>query len=128
MKIVFIENYVAAREVFSLYLSQKGYTIDVYSEPDEEVLTKIIYDIESQATLLLLVDYKLPIMNGLDTIEYLKGTCSKLNLNNTYILTNYPALVDPHKLKTVGCKLAQKPVTLAEIDSFIGKATEELPK
>lgn len=128
MKIVMLENYVASREVYYYHLSDQGYRIDVYCEPSEETISKIVADIESEEDLILLIDYKMPIMNGLEVIERLKEASSKLKLDNTYIVTNYPRLVNVDKLNSVGCRLIQKPVKLEDIDRFISEVSAGLSR
>jgi DNA-binding NtrC family response regulator len=116
--ILIVDDDPLVLEMLSEFLRDEGYSIHLASSGDDAIARVRVMPID-----IVLVDFKMPGMSGLETIE----TIADINPETVSILmTGFPTLDSSIKAIKLGASdYLLKPFKLEEVDMAIGRAIEE---
>lgn len=120
LRILVVDDEQCIRDTFKWFLEDLGH--DVVASPNP--LQCSVYnghhcDKDCACFDVLLTDYNMPIMNGLELVEHMFERGCKLAAKNKFIMSGDTSAIDMDKAKTLGCHVLEKPITFSELECII---------
>lgn len=120
MKIFVIDDEESIRETFKFHFESKGHEVITAENPT-------FFDIENgcgdsnfhPCGDILITDYLMPQMTGLELIQHLRQGGCKRNPANNYIMSGVLNGLDMDRVNEYECNFLQKPVTFEMLDHII---------
>jgi CheY-like chemotaxis protein len=111
-RILIVEDDVQLRETLASQLSDEGYDVREASSGDDAI--PMAYGVEFN---LILVDLKMPYIDGFDVLKFIKSTFPKTKV---IVLTAYADLTNIQKCKSLGAdEVIAKPYNIEYLFSVI---------
>lgn len=121
LRIFVIDDEESVRETFRMHLEGQGHEVVTASEPWIcDVYCGRDCEEENPCGHLLLLDYHMPRMTGLEFVEAMARRGCKSATTNKIIMTSNTAAIDMDRVRKVGCQVVSKPLTLYELDNIVG--------
>jgi len=122
LKIFVIDDEESIRDTFRWYLQDLGHEVFTFAAPVEcDVQAYCLCQQASPCADVILIDFNMPGMNGLDFIEnQMKHGC-KADCQNILLMSGDTTGIDMKKVFELGCRLEQKPVSLEAIEGWLGE-------
>ena len=81
------------------------------------------YDVQNEVPDVFLLDFNMPGMNGLETLEAFHKKASSISVVSAVILTAYKGAVDIEKAKSLGvCEIFTKTLEFEGLVSIVNRA------
>lgn len=127
LRIFVIDDEESIRDIFRMHLEDQGHEVLTADSPLAcPVFSEHDCDNDLPCGHVLFVDYFFDDLNGLDFLEKLERKGCKGVSRNKILMTGGAALVDQERVKKIGCKVVQKPITLSQIDRIISEIIPSL--
>ena len=127
LKILVIDDEECIRDTFKWHLEDLGHEVLTASEPMMcDVYNGHDCHKEHPCTDVLLIDYRMPRMTGLEFIELLSKRGCKSLAANRIIISGDTSPIDMDKVKQLGCQVLQKPLSLKRLEETISKVDRNL--
>ena len=124
-KIIVIDDEECIRDSFKWFLEDKGYHVITADCPTTCPIYHGDHCTQEQACGdLLFVDFNMPKMTGLEFIEQMAQKGCKAGPEKKFIMSGNPDAIEKDRVNTIGCKVLQKPVALAQLEQIISMATK----
>ena len=125
--IVVIDDEESIRETLKMYLEDQGH--DVFTAP-EPVLCDVYNGHDCKLDYpccdLMLIDYKMPKMTGVDFIQSMKSRgCKRLSATKV-LMSGDTSAINKEIAMQLGCQVIQKPLTFRMLDEITLKVKERL--
>lgn len=120
LKIIIIDDEECIRDSLRWYLEDLGHQVLTAAEP----LACDIYHghecVQKEPCAdALIIDYKMPEMNGLEFIELLHDRGCKGMTSNMLLITGNTGDLNLEKVKALNCQYLQKPLSYAMLDGWL---------
>jgi len=119
LRIFVIDDEECIRDTFKWHLEELGHEVVTAAEP---MLCDVYCGQDCQEDYpcgdLILCDYHMPKMNGLDFIEQMDRRGCNLPAKNKYIISGNTTAVDLKKAAVLGCHILEKPVSLERLEQI----------
>lgn len=76
----------------------------------------------------LIIDYRMPGMTGLEFIEMLVQRGCRGSTSNMLVISGNTGDIDMARVRTLGCTVMQKPVSFAELESWLAEVERKKPE
>jgi DNA-binding response OmpR family regulator len=124
--ILVVDDEEAIRESFRLFLEDEGYQVVTANDPSfcQAIMTDSTCLLEAPCCDIVIVDYSMPKMNGLDFLEdRAKRQCKGVDIP-TALMSGCLPEGGKKRLESMGCTFFQKPVLFSTLINWI----EALPE
>jgi CheY-like chemotaxis protein len=124
--ILVVDDEEAIRESFRLFLEDEGYQVVTANDPSfcQAIMTNSVCPLGTPCCDILIVDYSMPKMNGLDFLkDRAKRHCKGVDIPAALMSGCLPE-GGRKRLESIGCTFFQKPVRFSTIQKWI----ETLPE
>lgn len=122
MKILVVDDDPAICNMLRVILSAKGHEVDTYLDPTATPIVKeweCNYQECSYRADVMLIDYFMPNMNGLEFLKLLEDHDCGAVKGNKAIITAYGSNELQQELDQLGVKYFRKPFKLPEINKWL---------
>jgi len=120
LKILVIDDEKSIRDSLQWFLEDMGHEVMVASAPfDCYVYQGGNCTNAVSCTDVLLIDYNLPEMNGLEFIQLLKERGCKGVTQNMILMSGDTTSIDMAVAKKLGCTVVQKPMSFDFLESWL---------
>ena len=128
LRIFVIDDEECITETFKWHLTDLGHEVICMSEP----MACHVYEggqcnHEHPCADILFVDKNMPNMTGLEFVEHMENKGCKGFINNKVLMSGAFDKSDIEKAKELGCRIVDKPLTLAQIDAWIDEIKSTIP-
>ncbi len=124
-KIIVIDDEECIRDSFKWFLEDKGYQVITAACPTNCPVYHGDHCNQEQACGdLVLVDFNMPKMTGLEFIEQMAQNGCKAGPEKKFIMSGNPDAIDKQRAQAIGCTILQKPVALAQLEQIVRMATK----
>jgi len=127
LRVFVIDDEKSIRHTFKMYLENKGHEVLVAEDP---LICDIYHGCDCQEDYpcgdLLLIDYLMPKMTGLEFIKMMHERGCKGNPANKYVMSGNTNVLDMQLVKEVGCNILQKPVKFSKLDQIVEEVQSRL--
>jgi CheY-like chemotaxis protein len=117
-------------EMLDKFLSSRGYEVSCFSEPLVCPIFKNneqpCYN-EKPCADILITDFKMPGMNGIELLERQVENGCKLDIRNKALISGFIDEEEMKKLTQLGCVFFRKPFRLSELSAWIDACEERMP-
>jgi CheY-like chemotaxis protein len=128
LRIFVIDDEECVTETFKWHLSDKGHEVICSPEPTScKVYQGDQCDHEHPCGDIMFVDKHMPKMSGLEFIEHMKKKGCKGAAQNKVVMSGAMEHSDVQKALGLGCSVAYKPITFAQIDALVEKMKKNIP-
>jgi len=119
-RIIIIDDEECIRETFKWHFEDQGYEVMTFAEPLQcQVYNQCACTHAQACGDILLVDYYMPRMTGLEFLELMARRGCKGKPENKIIMSGDTSAIEMDRVKKIGCRVLQKPVPLAKLDEII---------
>ncbi len=120
MKIYLIEDEKSIRDTLKVYLENLGHHVVAEVEP----FTCAVYhggvcSQEKACADVLIIDFHLPKINGLDFVSMLKENGCKGLITNVLLMSGDTSSIDREKAESLGCLVVQKPMRFSFVREWL---------
>jgi CheY-like chemotaxis protein len=127
LRITVIDDEECIRDTFKWHLEAQGHEVFTASEPMLcDIYQGNCCSSESACTDVLLIDYNMPRMTGLEFIEMMSQRGCKSPPATKIIMSGNTGDIDVERVKRLGCQVVQKPFSFAELDRIILQIIEKI--
>ena len=127
IRIFVIDDESSIRDTFKYYLEDLGYEVFVASEPSlSEIYVEQNWTKENPCYDIVLTDYSMPNMNGLEFVESIMKRGCNVHPLNIFIMSGNTKNIDMDKVHAIGCQVVQKPLSFWMLDQLIHKSKERV--
>ena len=120
LRVFIIDDEECIRDSLKWYLEDLGHEVLTAPEPTScEIYQGHDCSQEHPCGDALIIDYNMPKMNGLEFIELMKHRGCKGLTSNKLVISGNSVQICRNKVAELGCALAQKPISFAELDSWL---------
>lgn len=127
MKILVIDDEECIRDTYRWHLEELGHEVLTAPEP---MMCDVYNGHDCQKTHscadLLIIDFNMPRVTGLEFIEMLSMRGCKSLSSNKVIISGDTTSIDMVKVKQLGCQVLQKPVPLDRLEEIVRDAEKRL--
>ena len=127
LRIVIIDDEDSIRETFKMYLEDQGH--EVFTAP-EPILCDVYngHDCKEDYPCcdIMLIDYKMPKMTGIDFLQSMKNRACKGLPSTKILMSGDTGAIDKKIAKQFDCQIIQKPVTFRMLDELVFTVKERL--
>lgn len=125
LRIFVIDDEECIRDTFKWHLEAHGHEVFTASEPMLcDIYQGDCCSSESACTDILLIDYNMPRMNGLEFIERMSQRGCKGDPATKIIMSGNTTDIDMDLVRKLGCQVVQKPLRFADLDKVIRQIAE----
>ncbi len=129
LKILIIDDEECIRDSFKWHLEDMGHKVVTAPEPMLcELYSGHDCQLEHPCADLILIDYRMPRMTGLEFIELLSKRGCIIHPENRVLISGDTTSIDMAKVKQLGCQVLQKPISLDTLDKVIFAAEKNLAR
>ena len=111
------------------YFSRRGYEVLTFTEPNVcpiyEDSTAICMN-KKPCGDIILVDFKMPRMNGIELLEYQDKQGCKLDIGNKAVISGYMEDEYLPKVSDIGCAFFKKPFNFADLSIWLDKREKNI--
>ena len=127
LRITVIDDEECIRDTFKWHLEAQGHEVYTASEPMLcDIYQGNCCSSESACTDVLLIDYNMPRMNGLEFIELISQRGCKGDPSTKVIISGNTTAIDMERVSQLGCQVVQKPFSFAALDKIILQIIETI--
>jgi len=123
LRVFVIDDEECIRESLRMYLEDLGH--EVFTAP-EPLLCDVYCGQDCSEEFpcgdVLLVDYNMPRMTGLEYLEAMAARGCKGAVANKVIMSGDVGAIDLQRVAKLGCRVAAKPLTFADLDRILERA------
>lgn len=120
LKIVIIDDDECIRDTFQWHLEDLGHEVMTAKSPEHcDVYQGHTCSKTIACGDVLLIDYNMPGMNGLDYIEKLKKRGCKGITSNLLLMSGNTTEIDMVKARALDCTVFQKPMTFDQLEEWL---------
>ena len=127
LRILLVDDEPGIKSVYQRFFEERGH--EVISAPNPTLLP-VCYERkcapEFPCADMVLIDFRMPKMNGLDFLQMQKEKGCKAPSENKIIMTGMPGDLDVEQVKALGCQVLNKPLTFAELDDLLTRVESNL--
>ena len=122
LRILIVDDDPAICSMLKTMLTMKGHRVETYLDP---TATPIIQapvcpcPCEATCTDVMLIDYFMPQMNGLEFLRLLEGRGCKVPRQRMAVITAHYSAQLGHELDQLGVKYFKKPFKLPELNGWL---------
>jgi len=128
LRIFVIDDEECIRDAFKWHLESLGHEVITAARPEMcSVYQGHDCSLDAACGDMLIIDYNLPIMNGLDFVEQLQRRGCKGAIRRVMLLSGSLAEIDMTRAKVLGCEVRQKPLRLAELEVWVNDCAGDIP-
>ena len=129
LKILVIDDETLVLDSLKIWLSKKGYEVQTFIEPTVcSIYEKKTDDCskENRCADIILTDYKMPIMNGIELLQYQSQRGCTLDIRNKAVITGYLDNEIQKVIEDMGCSFFEKPLELSLISDWINERAKHI--
>jgi len=120
LKIFIIDDEESIRTTLKWHLEDLGHEVITAAQPlDCDILRGHHCNQDQACCNVLIIDYHMPGMTGLEFIEMLIRCGCRGCTANVLIISGYIGAIDLTKVQEFGCSVMQKPVSFAELEEWL---------
>ncbi len=129
LKILVIDDEECIRDSFKWHFEDMGHEVVTATEPMLcELYNGHDCQMGSPCADVILIDYRMPRMTGLEFIELLSKRGCIILPENRVLMSGDTTSIDMDKVKQLGCQVLQKPVSLQNLDEILCAAEKNCSK
>jgi len=127
LRIFVVDDEECIRDTFKWHLESFGHEVLTAPEP----LLCSVYqghqcDHDDACGDVLLVDYNMPRMNGIEFIDQMAQRGCKGATENKFIMSGNTSDIDMAKARKLGCSVLDKPISLTQLELIIEEAKKRI--
>ena len=118
-------------DLFARYFGAMDYEVMTYTEP----LICPIYEKNAEACTnehpcadIIITDFRMPRMNGLEVIASQAARGCKLTARNKAVVSGYLDDESQVKIKQLGCRIFTKPIDFAELSDWVAECEKRIDR
>jgi len=120
LKIMIIDDDECIRDTFKWHLEDLGHEVQTAEAPEScDIYQGHTCNKAIACGDVLLIDYNMPGMNGLDYIEMLSNRGCKGMTSNMLLMSGNTTGIDMVKAQALGCTVFQKPMTFDQLEEWL---------
>ena len=127
LRILLVDDDQSILDVTRTFFEARGHEVITAANP---TLLPVCYGRECNQAHpcadMVLIDFSMPRMTGLEFLELQESRGCKLTAANKFIMTGEPGKVDPERAKKVSCRVLAKPVVFAQLDELLKQVKSQL--
>jgi len=127
LRIFIIDDEECIRDSYMWHLESLGHEVITAAQPE---MCNIYRDYHCESDVacgdILIIDYNLPIMTGLEYIEQLHAHGCKGAIKQVMLLSGSLTEIDMERAKALGCEIRQKPLRLAELEEWVDECAKTI--
>ena len=120
LRILLVDDDQNILTVFSTYFNQMGHEVITATNP---TLLPVCYGRECNGEHpcadMILIDFSMPRMTGLEFLELQRSRGCQLTDLNKFIMTGEPGRVDRERADALGCRVLAKPLLFSDLDKLL---------
>jgi CheY-like chemotaxis protein len=111
------------------WMSKRGYEVIAFNEPIicpiyEKKTESCIK--ENQCADIIITDFKMPRMNGIELLQYQSQRGCTLDIKNKAIISAYMDDENKKAIKKIGCIFFEKPLELSELSDWLSECEKRI--
>ncbi|HEY6010860.1 MAG TPA: response regulator [Nitrospirota bacterium] len=127
--IVYDDEAIIAR-MFKMYFSSLDYEVLAYSEPRVACpvsgSSSAVCNKKSACADVVIADFQMPGMNGLQLLEMQQQNGCKLTIRNKAIVSAYLENAQQQRIEQLGCAFFHKPVDFSEFSVWLSECEQRI--
>lgn len=127
-RVVIYDDEAMILHLMKLFFQDRGYEVFAYSEPrvcpvyeDKSRCRK-----KAHCSDILITDYRMPGMNGVELLRRQKDMGCMLDISNKAIMTGYMDEAMAGEARQVGCRIFTKPVRLDDLSAWVASCEQRM--
>lgn len=128
LRIFVIDDEECIRDTFRWHLEELGHEVVTAATPR---VCDAYRNHDCQRELpcgdMLIIDYNLPKMNGLDFVEKMRRHGCIGMLHKVMLLSGSPTEIDMGRAERLGCDVREKPLRLHELEAWVEESARDIP-
>lgn len=127
LRILVIDDEECIRDTFKWHLKAQGHEVVTASEPAQcDIYLGNCCQSETPCADVLLIDYNMPNITGLEFIELMAQRGCKSHPANKVIMSGNTTAIDMQRVEQLGCQVVQKPFSFRELDQVVLQIAERI--
>ena len=129
LKILIIDDEPMVLDSLNIWLSKRGYEVQTFIEPTVcSIYEKKTDDCskENRCADIIITDYKMPRMNGIELLQYQSQRGCTLDIRNKVVITGYMDDEIKKVIEDMGCSFFEKPLELSLILDWINECEKHI--
>jgi len=127
LRIFVIDDEECIRDSYKWHLESLGHEVITAAQPE---MCNVYRDHHCESDTacgdILIIDYNLPRMTGLEYIEQLHARGCKGAIRWVMLLSGSLTEIDIERAKALGCEVRQKPLRLAELEAWVNDCAKKI--
>ncbi len=123
---VIFDDDIIILNVLKEFFLFKGYEVLTFLEPVDCPIVEDKAECPSLKTCadIIMTDYMMPKMNGIELLKTQAGRGCKLSIENKALMSGYE--IEPRTIRELGCAFFKKPLSLRELSAWLTERERQM--